>query len=122
MLQMCLGPYNNDTDLATVPRDDFLMKSSLVSFGIYTTMLSSLFCVFNNLSGHVSWEKWEFLYLSPLNEEDKVVLNCIIVSLVLSGAMSMILFKVRTWCRCCEKIVEQADSGQVSYELIGFIL
>ena len=113
MIQMCLGPFKNDSNLATVPRDDFLIKSSLLTYGIYSTMLSILLCVFNNLSGHVSWEKWEFLYLSPFNEDDRVKLNFIIGSLVLSGAMSMMLFKIRTWCRCCEKIVEQADSGQV---------
>ena len=89
------------------------MKSSLIIFGIYSTILSALLCVFNNLSGQVSWEKWEFLLLNPFNEDERFILNCILVSLILSGAMSMILFKARTWCRCCEKIVEKAYPGQV---------
>lgn len=106
---MCLGPYKNDSDLATIPRDDFLIKSSLITFGIYSTILSLLFFVLNNFS----LEKWIFFYLCPFNPDERIVLNCIVSSLLLSGTLSMILFRVRAWCRCCEKIVEKADSGQV---------
>ena len=113
MFQMCLGPYKNDSDLATIPREDFLIKSSLITFAIYSTILSLLFSVLNNFSDFVSLEKWNFFYLCPFNPDDRIVLNCIVSSLLLSGTLSMILFRVRTWCRCCEKIVEKADSGQV---------
>ena len=110
---MCLGPYKNDPDRTTHPRQDFILFSLLVSFGIYSTLLSILLCVFNDLITHNFSNDWEYFYLNPLNPGDLKTLNCIILSLLTSGASSMILFRFRSYFWCFEKIVEKAEPGQV---------
>ena len=112
--QMCLGPYKNDPNLTTAPRHDFLKTSSLICFGIYSTILSSLLYVLNDFGGKLlNFGKWENLYMNPTDPDDLLKLNLIISSLIISGFLSLVLFRLRNKWRCCEKVLEKAEPGQV---------
>ena len=102
---MGVSPDVDDVD----DRKKFHILSSMVCFGVYSTLLATLLGVFNTQT--YTEEKWENVYLNPSIPGHLMKLNFLTLSLIVSGIFSIIGYWIVFRFRSCVKIVEKVNIG-----------
>ena len=94
---MCSGPVKDDDDL-----ESFIFQSSVACTGVYTILLSTMCRIFN--TNPYTEAKWEHFYLKPSDPEELATLNVLIASLIITGIISTVGYKMRTCFSCFREL------------------
>ena len=106
---MCSGPAKDDAVKSLI------FQSSVASSGVYTILLSTMLLIFN--ANLYTEAKWEYFYLNPTDPGELATLNALIASLIITGVISAVGYKIRAGLSCYRELEDRVKTENVSETL-----